>query len=123
MGIEWLLGKTIRNIEVLKKEEGYPDDKIVFSTGGEALTMFREKEGSCEFYIEGVVGKLNKLLNSPITIAEEITEEGQTDYDDNIVWTFYKVGTCNGYVTIWWNGSCDGSYSKTPKFKVCKEEN
>jgi hypothetical protein len=85
----------------------------------------------CEgVYLEDVAGELHDLLNSPITLAEEVTnrnenpegmDESFTSYAESFTWTFYKLATVNGYVTLRWYGESNGYYSESVDFQLIAE--
>ena len=115
MGIEKLLGKTLVNIDINEHK-----DVIIFTDlEGNRYQMFHEQECCEDVGIEEVIGDLNDLIGEPITMAEESTNRedkmGKDIYDD-FTWTFYKLATIKGYVTIGWLGESNGCYSEDVEF-------
>lgn len=71
--------------------------------------------------IDDIVGDIDDLIGSPITVAEERVEEG--DDSGNIgtsTWTFYTLATRKGYVTIKWYGCSNGYYSEDGSIDLIK---
>lgn len=88
---------------------------------GERWQM-RHDQDCCESCsIEDIVGDLEDLVGAPIAIAEESTNsDGSGDpsnYNESFTWTFYRLATVKGYVTIRWYGSSNGYYSETASFE------
>jgi hypothetical protein len=112
-----LVGKTLTEIQKVE------DDEIYFVTSdGETYRMWHYQDCCESVSIEDIIGDLNDLIGSPITMAEEVTEEGEDDeFGDSSTWTFYKFATNKGYVTIRWFGTSNGYYSESVDFAKVKE--
>lgn len=113
-----LLGKTLSKIEVnnIKNE-------IIFVTNyNEKYKLYHEGECCEKVYIEDICGDLKNLIGSPILLSEEITNHidpaKDKKNDDSWTWTFYKLATVNGYVTIRWYGTSNGNYSEKVDFET-----
>ena len=90
-------------------------EKLVFVTENERYEMYHEQD-CCECVtIEDITGDLNDLLVGPILMAEEVTNSEQKGYD-SVTWTFYKLATLRGNVTIRWYGESNGYYSESVSF-------
>lgn len=71
-----------------------------------------------------IVGDIEDLIGSPILLAEEITHDNINPNgvdvpknQDSFTWTFYKLSTIKGSVTIRWYGKSNGCYySEEVKF-------
>jgi hypothetical protein len=115
VNLEELLGKTLA--EVVERSHA----ELVFrTTDGETYRMYHEQD-CCEYVsIEDIVGDLDDLIGSPITMAEEVVEDGGESNWGTSTWTFYKLATNKGYVTIRWFGESNGYYSESVDF--VKEE-
>ena len=116
---EDLIGKTLTSVEVITDHDG--DQFIEFvTTEGETFLMHHEQQCCESVSIESIEGELVNLLNHPILLAEEVTESGNIDDDEewrgSQTWTFYKLATIKGYVDIRWNGSSNGYYSESVDF-------
>lgn len=112
MGIEQLLNQTLKTIE-------QKDDELVFTTTeGHQYLMYHQQD-CCEcVYIEDIGGDLNDLIGNPILVAEEASNNKQDeDHYESETWTFYKLSTIKGSVTIRWYGSSNGYYSEGVSFE------
>lgn len=116
-----LLGKTLMKVEQIEKI------KLIFTTTeGKVYKMYHEQDCCEDVYIEDVIGELDDLVGSPLTMAEEVTNDdyqNQTQmWSDNVqdyesyTWTFYKFATVKGYVTLRWFGTSNGYYSESVDF-------
>ena len=108
---EDLLGKTLSAVEVNSTM-----DELVFTLDNGEQYMLYHKQDCCEAVsIEDICGDLSDLVGSPILMAEEASNSDDPkpdDWDDSWTWTFYKLATLKGYVTIRWYGSSNGYYSE-----------
>jgi hypothetical protein len=115
--VQELIGKTLT--KVIKSGL---DDEIFFIVNNEEAYKMYHDQSCCECVtIEDICGDLNDLVGSPIIVAEEASnseEREERDYDDDsFTWTFYKLATNKGYVTIRWYGSSNGYYSESVDFE------
>jgi len=115
--IEDLIGKTFNYIQVVKNYGGRDKDEILFYiAGGDTYRMYHDQDCCESVNIEDICGDLEDLIDRPIVMAEEITSKenpkDESDDDGNFTWTFYKLATTKGYVTIRWYGSSNGYYSE-----------
>lgn len=103
MPFETLKGLTFKKIEVVKRVN---QDEIMFYLNDETFFVMTHEQDCCEsVYIEDICGDLKDLENLPILLAEEFS-------DDSWTWTFYKLSTIKGSVTIRWYGTSNGYYSE-----------
>jgi hypothetical protein len=113
-----LIGRTLTSVT------RFGNDSIVFEADdGERWQMYYEPDCCAQCEIEDVVGDLLDLTGSPIVMAEAVTNNDNpkpADYLESFTWTFYKLATVKGYVTIRWYGTSNGYYSETACFRKCK---
>ena len=115
-----LIGKTLRHINVDRIQ-----DEIKFITNeGDTYLMYHMQDCCENVNIEDIIGDVEDLIGSPITMAEEVTsnENPKEGYfsPESFTWTFYKFATIKGYVTIRWYGESNGYYSEEVTFQKIK---
>lgn len=111
---EEMLGRTITEIVVDKPY----DDKITFTFDDGSTAWLYHSQDCCESVrIEEIHGDLDDLVGAPLLLVEEVTlddgvpdDEGRTGSNDCWAWTFYKLATVKGYVTLRWLGESNGYY-------------
>ena len=110
-----MIGKTFTSLE-----GGTGSGEMIFTADTGDRFRFTHFQDCCErVVVEDICGELSDLLNSPITLAEETTEAG--DQGESQTWTFYRIGTAKGMVTIRWNGQSNGYYSERVSFCEVKK--
>ncbi len=115
-----LQGKTITEIDGLT----VGSERVTFTCSDGTKYVMLHYSDCCESVdIEDVAGDVDDLIGSEILLAEESTSdenpEGvKPEYQDSFTWTYYKLATINGYVTIRWYGSSNGYYSESVNFEV-----
>lgn len=123
-----LKGKTF--IKIDGAIEGSEEIRFYCSDGAiyEAFHM----QDCCEnVSVEDVCGNIDDLIFSPILLAEEASNSEEHPSGTNIAldhpylesftWTFYKLSTINGSVTIRWFGESNGYYSEEVSLWIIKE--
>jgi hypothetical protein len=115
-----LLGKVIDKIIV---SDDNCEIRFYCSDGTEYL-MYHPQDCCESVYIEDIIGNLDDLIGSLITMAEESTnnDNPKSEYSESYTWTFYKLATVKGYVTIRWYGESNGYYSESVDFKKLNAE-
>ena len=123
MNFSILKGLTITSIDGLEDDSA----EVIFTTSEGRRFEMSHSQDCCErVSIEDVCGDINDLLNSPILLAEkETSDEDPIDvnkeyHDDLYCWTFYKLSTFKGDVTIRWYGESNGYYSVGVDFRETK---
>jgi len=134
-----LKGKTIKEITGLEKES----EKVVFEMeDGTKYNMQYYHDCCASCSVEDVCGDVKDLVGSPILLAEEVSSnepdetvkaaraQRKREYEEkhgsdayyyggheSETWTFYKLSTIKGSVTIRWYGESNGYYSESATFE------
>lgn len=111
-----VLGRTITRITGLKIDS----DTVKIFFGDEARLEMYHDQYCCEMVrIVDIIGDVEDIIGSPLTMFEEVTQSNEelareyTEYlNDEHTWTFYKLATIKGYITIRWLGESNGYYSE-----------
>lgn len=116
-----LVGQTLLSVE---RRDVYNEDALVLKTKERSYIMYHCSDCCENVRIEDVCGDFADLIGEPIVLAEVVTSEERMDGQepcDSFTWTFYKLGTTKGVVTIRWLGESNGCYSESVDF--CEEVN
>ena len=99
------------------------DDVFILEFEDKTILKFYHAQDCCETVeIEDICGDIDDLIDSPITeissvssseTPKAITKETGAESE---TWTFYKISTIKGSVTIRWYGSSNGYYSEEVDF-------
>lgn len=107
---ETLLGKTLMSLSI----ERVGADRLHFTTSDNVdYIQYHDQECCEDVYLDDVCGNLNDLVGHPILRAEEVSNQGSAGNGNTCTWTFYKLATIDGDVTIRWYGESNGHYSET----------
>lgn len=115
-----LLGLTLTHVMHIRTK--YDDHALVFTLDdGRQYKLYHEQECCENVVLEDICGHLDDLVGSPLTMAEVIIEERSRINNDHETFTFYKLATIKGYVTLRWEGSSNGYYSESVEWGPVKE--
>lgn len=107
-----LKDQIISRIEVNQENE----DEIIFHTNIGKYRMYHSQDCCESVGIEEIIGDVEDLYDSPVLIAEEVSKNDE-DASESGTWTFYKLSTVKGSVTVRWYGSSNGYYSESVSFE------
>lgn len=117
---ENLLGKTLLSCERIG------NDRIEFvCDDGSEYALYHDQDCCESVTVEDICGNLSDLIGSPLLQAEESASNENPaginpEDQDSFTWTFYKLATLKGYVTIRWYGESNGYYSESVDFAQTK---
>lgn len=91
------------------------DEIKFFQNGRERFRMYHSQDCCESVSVEDVCGDIGDLIGSPIVEADEVSnyEGPEPECSESYTWTFYKLGTTKGHVTIRWLGESNGYYSES----------
>lgn len=125
-----LVGKTLTDCV------RFGNERLEFQTATHIYSLEHVQDCCESVNIEDICGDLSDLVGSPIVLAEEVTSIGDEDhcedpgvdwtkpepveFGESWTWTFYRIATVKGTVTIRWLGESNGYYSESVDFNVCE---
>lgn len=112
---DYLLGRTFVNIDINKES-----DKIVFTENNGNIFELSHRQDCCEdVYIEDIDGDIKDLIGNPILRAEESSNRTESSEGNDVneesnsyTWSYYKLATIKGSLTIRWFGTSNGCYAE-----------
>ena len=114
-GIEQLVGVELVGVTGLEVDS----EEVVFaSTDGRKWRMWHTQD-CCEWVrVKDVCGDVSDLIGVPIMNAYCSESDGQyPDHGGTYTWTFYRISTIKGTVSIAWCGESNGYYSEAVDFE------
>ena len=116
-----LVGQTVTAIEREPTGEGV---LLRLRLADGTLMAFIHEQDCCESVsLDDVEGSDDDIIGSPITLAEEVSNtpdkprnSGDDYEDESYTWTFYRLATVKGYMTIKFYGTSNGYYSESVHF-------
>lgn len=120
---EDLAGKVLVKIEGAERGS----KRITLHTADDKFFMYHSQDCCETVEVEEIVGDVADLIGEPILLAEEVVSENETPegvitnedayLGESYTWTFYKLRTRSGDVTLRWLGSSNGYYSESVYFE------
>lgn len=109
---------------ILSAVNNVDDEVLLFTLDSGEAYILHHRQSCCEsVLIDDIIGDLENLVGSPILMAEEAISKDVDplghEWDENkyrnssFTWTFYRLATVKGYVTICWYGASNGYYSES----------
>lgn len=118
---------------MLTRVEARNNEFIEFETTDGCIFTMQHYQECCESVVlEDVCGDFQDIIGSVVVNAEEVGggrgntnifsqfnyTPPQEEYDGSETWTFYKIDTNKGGVTLRWHGSSNGYYSESVEFEL-----
>ena len=107
---------------------GKDDDEIKLTlSDGRVFSLYHSQDCCESVTIEDVTGEWDVLYGLPLTVAEEVIHQNENppgvprNGEDSFTWTFYRLGTARGLVTIRWYGESNGYYSESVDFEEIRQ--
>ncbi len=114
-----LVGQTVTAID--RKGGGEVLMRLHLADG--STMAFIHQQDCCESVsLDDVEGSDEDIIGSPITLAEEVSETPAEPADPldkeygTFTWTFYRLATVKGYMTLKFYGTSNGYYSESVDF-------
>ena len=116
-----LVGLVLSSVVYDKDNE----EIVITSATGDIYKLYHGQD-CCEYVeVEDICGDLGDLVGHPVLYAEESSNDecvGLDGVEDSehwgsFTWTFYKIATIKGSVTIRWYGESNGYYSEEVSFR------
>lgn len=102
--------------KVLKAEGVVGDDAIIFTLeNGVSVKLWHEQNCCACVEVSDICGDLSDLEGQVILQAEEVSHDANSDErtDYSGTWTFYKISSVKGSVTLSWLGESNGYYNES----------
>jgi hypothetical protein len=108
--------------EIFVNKDKAEDDYILFINNDYIFAMFHEQNCCESVTIKEISGDITDLEHYPLLMAELVKNDGNQEWG-TFTWSFYKLATIKGYVTISWFGESNGYYSEEVSiYKINRKE-
>lgn len=117
-----LIGLTITETNLGSQYADSLDDELTLKTScGRTFLMYHQQDCCESVSLVDVAGDFSDILGQVITDARMDFSYGDDapkgwGSDDSTTWTYVKIVTSKGEVSLRWFGSSNGYYSETPDF-------
>jgi len=115
-----LVGETI----VAVREDNRERVTFTLADGREAA-LYHSQDCCESVELEEIIGDWADITGAPILLAEEVSnsDDPPNGYSESHTWTFYKLATIKGHLTMRWLGESNGYYSEDVYFDLPEKEN
>jgi hypothetical protein len=97
------------------------DELYIFTEDDQVFRMLHHQDCCESVYLEEFIGEVDDLRGAMVIKAECVSEckdYGEDDWGCNSgTYTFYKIQTTKGFVTLRWLGESNGYYSERVSFE------
>ena len=115
-----LLGKILESCEIFGGHTPNADGLRIAVAGGSVFELAHVQDCCEDVRLVDVCGDLDDLVGYPIAQAEVAHSDAGEVMPESSTWTFYKLGTVMGCVTLRFLGRSNGYYSETADFYQVK---
>ena len=110
-----ITGTTL--VAINHESDGDGSAALYFETSAGVFRMTHHQDCCESVWIEEVHGNAAELRDVFVTVAEESSGERAAEHGDTSTWTFYRLQTPKGDLTIRWLGESNGYYSESVDFE------
>ncbi len=115
--------ESLKGRSLTKVTGAVGDDHMFFHCDDGRTFKLYHTQDCCETVkLEDICGDLSDLVGEVLT-AEEVSNyehDKPDEYCESYTWTFYRIGTAKGLVTLRWLGESNGYYSESVEFGEVK---
>jgi len=80
--------------------------------------MYHDQDCCESVRLYDITGNPDDLIGAPLVMADETSSfDDPPPNPDSWTWTYYKLATVKGFVTLRWLGESNGYYSEGVTFK------
>ena len=115
--MEELVGKTVTAVRKETNTHNMETTVLVFEFAADNMKLVMGHYSDCceTVDLEDVVGDFEDLIGNPLLVSvSESNYAGSDCNDENVseTWTYYKMDTIKGGITLRWYGTSNGYYSE-----------